>query len=57
MHSLTRRALALLAIFLIVSPVPAPAYSVLTHEAVIDVVWDTNLRPMLLKRLPPCFAR
>src|SRR5208337_4819559 len=51
MHSLTRRALAFLAIFLII-PVPCPAYSVLTHEAIIDVVWDTNLRPMLLKRFP-----
>jgi zinc dependent phospholipase C len=28
------------------------AYSVLTHEAVIDSVWDTHIRPLLLKRYP-----
>jgi len=28
------------------------AYSVLTHEAVIDAVWETHLRPLLLKRFP-----
>ena len=24
----------------------------LTHEAIIDVLWDTNIRPLLLKRFP-----
>jgi Zinc dependent phospholipase C len=52
MNSLMRRAVALLIVFLIVTPASSPAYSVLTHEAVIDVVWDTNLRPLLLKRFP-----
>jgi len=52
MKSLMRRVVALLIVFLIVSPTPSPAYSVLTHEAVIDVLWDTNLRPLLLKRFP-----
>ena len=52
MKSLMRRSLALLMVFFIVSPTPSPAYSVLTHEAVIDVVWDTNLRLLLLKRFP-----
>lgn len=28
------------------------AYSVLSHEAVIDAVWETNLKPALLKRFP-----
>jgi len=28
------------------------AYSVLTHEAVIDTAWDTNIKPLLLKRFP-----
>lgn len=30
----------------------ARAYSVLSHEAIIDAAWDTNLRPLLLKRFP-----
>lgn len=30
----------------------ASAYSVLTHEAIIDTVWDTSLKPILLKRFP-----
>lgn len=29
-----------------------PAYSVLTHEAIIDTVWDTSLQPLLLKKFP-----
>jgi hypothetical protein len=28
------------------------AYSVLSHEAIIDTAWDTNIRPLLLKRFP-----
>jgi hypothetical protein len=28
------------------------AYAVLTHEAIIDTVWEKNLRPLLLKRYP-----
>src|SRR5437868_683074 len=28
------------------------AYSVLTHEAIIDTVWDTSLKPLLLKHFP-----
>ena len=28
------------------------AYSVLTHEAIIDVTWDKNIKPLLLKRYP-----
>ena len=29
-----------------------PAYAVLTHEAIIDSVWDDSLRPLLLHRFP-----
>ena len=29
-----------------------PGYSVLTHEAIIDMVWDTSVKPLLLKRFP-----
>src|SRR4029077_5588071 len=28
------------------------AYSVLSHEAIIDSAWDTNIKPVLLKRFP-----
>jgi hypothetical protein len=31
---------------------PCVAYSVLSHEAIIDAAWDTNLKPLLLKRFP-----
>jgi len=31
---------------------PAPAYSVLTHEAVIDAAWDRFIQPVLLRRFP-----
>ncbi len=30
----------------------AGAYSVLTHEAIIDSSWDQSIRPLLLKRFP-----
>ena len=33
-------------------PCPTEAYSVLTHEAIIDAAWDTNIRPLLLARFP-----
>jgi hypothetical protein len=33
-------------------PSEAAAYAVLAHEAIIDSAWDTNLRPLLLKRFP-----
>src|ERR1700685_1334516 len=33
-------------------PSPCSAYSVLAHEALIDVAWDANIRPLLVKRFP-----
>jgi hypothetical protein len=33
-------------------PCPSEGYSVLTHEAIIDAAWDTNIRPLLLARFP-----
>jgi len=30
----------------------ASAYSVLTHEAIIDVTWDKTIQPLLLKKYP-----
>jgi len=40
------------AILVLSLPAPAPAYSVLTHEAIIDSSWPKNLRPLLLQRFP-----
>jgi Zinc dependent phospholipase C len=34
----------------------AHAYSVLTHEAIIDSAWDTSLKPLLLRRFPGASA-
>ncbi len=33
-------------------PSETEAYAVLAHEAIVDSVWDANLRPLLLKRFP-----
>jgi len=43
-------ALALLLAVLL--PLRCAAYAVLSHEAIIDAAWDTNLKPLLLKRFP-----
>ena len=32
------------------------AYSVLTHEEVVDLVWKDNIRPLLVKRFPAASA-
>jgi hypothetical protein len=31
---------------------PSSAYSVLTHEEIVDLVWADEIRPLLLKRYP-----
>src|SRR5436309_4557497 len=33
-------------------PVPVRAYAVLSHEAIIDAVWETHVKPLLLKKFP-----
>ena len=33
-------------------PAQSAAYAVLAHEAIIDSAWNTNIRPLLLKRFP-----
>jgi Zinc dependent phospholipase C len=38
--------------FFLGSPGEAAAYAVLAHEAIIDSAWDTNIRPLLVKRFP-----
>ena len=52
MRQLLRHLIAIGVAMLIVCTPPCRAYSVLTHEAIIDVLWDTNIRPLLLKRFP-----
>jgi hypothetical protein len=49
----TRAATSILAL-LVLLPVapPAAAYSVLTHEAVVDSAWDEAIKPTILKRFP-----
>jgi hypothetical protein len=37
-------------------PSRCAAYSVLSHEAIIDSAWDTNIKPILLKRFPNATA-
>ena len=52
MHvSVTTGRLALL-MALILSCVNSGAYSVLTHEEVIDLAWNDSIRPLLLARFP-----
>ncbi len=48
------RACAVVSVLLIFLglPVQTGAYSVLSHEAIIDSAWDTTIRPLLLKRFP-----
>ncbi len=37
---------------LLLIPSAAPAYSVLTHEAIIDSAWEDSIKPLLLRRFP-----
>jgi hypothetical protein len=47
-----RAALACCLALLMVWPSPIRAYAVLSHEAIIDVVWESHIKPCLLKRFP-----
>jgi hypothetical protein len=38
--------------FLLASAAPLASYSVLTHEEVIDLLWEQRLKPILLARFP-----
>jgi len=42
---------AVAAVVLLVAP-QAHAYSVLTHEQIVDLVWDDDIRPLLASRFP-----
>ncbi|MBZ5721084.1 MAG: zinc dependent phospholipase C family protein [Acidobacteriia bacterium] len=50
-RKLTGRAVALLLFFLI-CPGFTSAYSVLTHEQIVDLLWKEQIQPLLLKRFP-----
>jgi hypothetical protein len=50
-----RSALSLGLLVLLLGPA-ASAYSVLTHEAIIDSVWDTSIKGLLLSRFPESTA-
>ena len=52
----TLRAAALLCILLLI-PFRLQAYSVLTHEAIIDSVWKDSIEKVLLKRFPRATAQ
>jgi hypothetical protein len=45
------RALVLLLVLLMCSG-RAPGYSVLTHEEIVDLVWTSEIQPLLLQRFP-----
>lgn len=51
MRKLTSLTLALILI-LSAFPIPSAAYSVLTHEEIIDLLWLDEIRPMILQRYP-----
>ncbi|GAA4328174.1 zinc dependent phospholipase C family protein [Flaviaesturariibacter amylovorans] len=50
--------LPLIALFLalLLAPARAEAYSVLTHQAIIDAVWESSMRPLLRARFPDAGA-
>lgn len=41
-----------LLVFSLLWPSSAKAYAVLAHEAIIDAVWETHIKPLLLARFP-----
>jgi hypothetical protein len=47
-----RHTLTCLTVLCLLFPYPSEAYSVLTHEAIIDSAWEKNIRPLLLGRFP-----
>src|SRR5579871_1477249 len=53
---LTFRCATSVALLVLFSAREAVSYSVLTHEAIIDSVWDTSIKALLLKRFPDATA-
>jgi hypothetical protein len=54
MRRATEVILALLLVGLVADV--TPGYSVLTHEAIVDSMWDKDIKPLLLKRFPSASA-
>jgi zinc dependent phospholipase C len=48
----TLRRPIVLALLMALCSLPSRSYSVLTHEQVVDLEWEDQLQPMLLKRFP-----
>lgn len=46
------RPIALFCIVLCLWPISSRAYSVLTHEQVVDLVWKDKIQPLLMERFP-----
>lgn len=46
------KCLILIALIFLFNPLKSQAYSVLTHEAVIDASWEPSIRPLLKERFP-----
>src|SRR5580704_11333585 len=47
-----RAVFAFILICSLIWPSPSRAYAVLAHEAIIDAVWETHIKPLLLARFP-----
>jgi hypothetical protein len=47
-----RMAVVCLIAVLLALPSTVHAYAVLSHEAIIDAVWETHIKPLLLKKFP-----
>ncbi len=47
-----RRIVICLIVILLALPSPVHAYAVLSHEAIIDAVWETHIKPLLMKKFP-----
>ena len=47
---------AVVLLLLVLGPSFAPAYSVLTHEQIVDFLWAEQIQPLLLKRFPGATA-
>src|SRR5215471_3638512 len=51
-----RRALTCLLALALAWPQPARAYAVLSHEAIIDAVWESHIKPVILQKYPQATA-
>jgi Zinc dependent phospholipase C len=47
-----RAAISCILAVLLTLPAPVSAYAVLSHEAIIDAVWETHIKPLVLKKFP-----